>query len=87
MHYAGAWGQSLSRREFIAAIGGVITLGGILVSCSGDSSDSGDSSGSGSGSGGALVGIMTQQIPSSLDPITNAQGAALNAAGPCHDWL
>jgi|GEM_PF-4890487 len=36
---------------------------------------------------GTLVGIMTQQIPSSLDPFTNAQGAALNAAGPCHDWL
>ena len=84
VHYAGAWGQSLSRRELIAAMGGVITLGGILVACSDDSSGSGSS---GSGSGGSLVGVMTQQIPSSLDPITNAQGAALNAAGPCHDWL
>ena len=79
LHYVGSWGQSLSRRELIAAMGGVVTLGGILAACSG-SSDGGSS-------GGTLVGVMTQQIPSSLDPITNAQGAALNAAGPCHDWL
>lgn len=79
LHYVGAWGQSLSRRELIAAMGGVIAIGGILTACSGGS-DSGSS-------GGTLVGVMTQQIPSSLDPITNAQGAALNAASPCHDWL
>jgi ABC-type transport system substrate-binding protein len=83
-YYLGSWSQSITRREMIFGMGGVITLGGLglLASCSNDGSG-----GSEGALGGALVGVMTQQIPSSLDPIINAQGAAISAAGPCHDWL
>ena len=87
----GPWGNSVSRRNILVGAGGVGVLAGvgILAGCS-SNSDTADSAATDAGAtktGGILDGIMTQQIPSSLDPITNAQGAALNAAGPCHDWL
>jgi len=83
----GPWGNSLSRRNVLIGAGGVATLAGVglLASCS--SSTKTADAGAEAKVGGTLDGIMTQQIPSSLDPFTNAQGAALNAAGPCHDWL
>jgi peptide/nickel transport system substrate-binding protein len=78
----GPWGNNLSRRSVLVGAGGIATVAGLGMLVSLETQSAGAAP-----VGGLLEGIMTQQIPSSLDPITNAQGAALNAAGPCHDWL
>ena len=83
----GPWGNSLSRRNVLIGSAGVATVAGVGLMSSCSSSSDTEEAASDEIVGGILDGIMTQQIPSSLDPFTNAQGAAHNAAGPCHDWL
>lgn len=83
--------KELNRRAVLIGTA-AFSFAGLLAACSGGTSSDdvslseAESDGPGS-EGGTLVGIMTQQIPANLDPITNSAGAALSASGPAHDWL